>query len=170
MRNMSFALYSENLLDNTGWQILRVLQENARISFSELGRQVGLSAPAVAERVRKLEDAGVISGYHAAINPASVGYTVLAFIRIGSTGQNCSRCAEAIKDIQEVLECHRVTGSDSFFLKVIVPSINHLEALIDQLQPYGETTTTLVLSSAVTRRTIEHGPLAPASMLKLELQ
>lgn len=168
MRYMSFALYSENLLDNTGWQILRVLQENARISFSELGRQVGLSAPAVAERVRKLEDAGIISGYHAEINPASVGYTVLAFIRIGSTGQNCSRCAEAIKDIQEVLECHRVTGSDSFFLKVIVPSINHLEALIDQLQPYGETTTTLVLSSAVTRRTIEHGPLALSNMPALE--
>ncbi|MCL4505229.1 MAG: Lrp/AsnC family transcriptional regulator [Chloroflexi bacterium] len=156
---MSFALNTENLLDSTGWQILRVLQENARISFSELGRQVGLSAPAVAERVRKLEETGIISGYHAEINPASVGYSVLAFIRIGSTGQNSSRCAEAIRDIQEVLECHRVTGSDSFFLKVIVPSINHLEALIDQLQPYGETTTTLVLSSAVTRRTIEHGPL-----------
>ncbi len=157
---MSIALNIENLLDHTGWQILRMLQENARISFSELGRQIGLSSPAVAERVRKLEEAGIIAGYHAEINAASVGYPVLAIIRIGSTGVNCSRCAEAIKGLQEVLECHRVTGSDSYFLKVIVPSINHLEALIDQLQPYGETTTTLVLSSAVTRRTIEHGPVA----------
>lgn len=153
---MSFN--TENLLDHTGWQILRALQENARISFSELGRQVGLSAPAVAERVRKLEDAGVITGYHAEVDVAKVGYPILAIIRIGSTGANFGKCADAVKGMQEVLECHRITGSDSFYVKAMVPSILHLGALIDQLQPYGETTTTLVLSSAVTRRTVEHGP------------
>lgn len=152
---------SDNVLDEIGWHILRVLQENARISFSELGRLVGLSAPAVAERVRKLEDAGIIAGYHAEVNPVRVGYSVLAIIRIGATGINFSKCAEAVKRMHEVLECHRITGSDSFYVKVMVPSIQHLEALIDQLTPYGETTTMLVLSSAVKRRTIEHGPAEP---------
>ncbi len=144
------------LLDHTGWQILCLLQENARLPFSEIGRQVGLSAPAVAERVHRLEDAGVITGYHAEVDPVKVGYPILAIIRISSTGIAFNRCAEAARGIPEVLECHRVTGNDSFFLKVMVRSIVHLEALIDMLQPYGETTTTLVLSSAVTRRTIEH--------------
>jgi Lrp/AsnC family leucine-responsive transcriptional regulator len=153
------TLNSEILLDATGWQILRALQDNARISFTELGRQVGLSAPAVAERVRKLEDAGIITGYHAEVNAAKVGFPILAIIRIGSTGLAFNKCAEAVKDMPEVLECHRITGADCFYLKVMVQSILHLEGLIDQLQPYGETTTTLVLSSAVRWRTIEHGPI-----------
>ena len=151
---------TDSTLDNTGWRILRLLQENARQSFTDIGRLVGLSAPAVAERVHKLEDAGVITGYHAQVDPTMVGYPILAIIRIGSTGSSFSKCAEAVRVIPEVLECHRITGSDSFYVKVMVPSILHLQALIDQLQPYGETTTTLVLSSAVTRRTIEHGPVA----------
>ncbi len=146
------------LLDHTGWQILRLLQDDARLPYSEIGRQVGLSAPAVAERVRRLEDAGVITGYHAAVDPTRMGYPILAIIRISSTGGAFGRCAEVARGIPEVLECHRVTGNDSFYLKVMVRSIVHLESLIDQLQPYGETTTTLVLSSAVTRRTIGHAP------------
>jgi Lrp/AsnC family leucine-responsive transcriptional regulator len=154
--------------DATDWQLLKLLQDNARLSFSELGRQVGLSSPAVAERMRKLEEAGIITGYHAEIDVAKVGYSIVAIIRIGSTGSAFTRCAEAVKDMPEVLECYRVTGADSFYIKVMVPSILHLEALIDQLQPYGETTTTLVLSSTVTRRTVERGPSevttnAPAS-------
>jgi Lrp/AsnC family transcriptional regulator, leucine-responsive regulatory protein len=153
------TLQTDSALDNTGWQILRLLQENARLSFTEIGRQVGLSAPAVAERVRKLEEAGIISGYHALVNPVKVGYPILAIIRLGSMGSTFNKCAEVVREIPEVLECHRITGSDSFYVKVMVPSILHLQALIDQLQPYGETTTTLVLSSAVTRRTIEHGPV-----------
>jgi Lrp/AsnC family leucine-responsive transcriptional regulator len=147
------------LLDHTGWAILRLLQEDARLTFSELGRQVGLSAPAVAERVRKMEDAGVITGYHAEVNPAKVGYPILAIIRIGSNNAMFNRCAEAVRNMPEVLEGHRVTGNDSFYLKVMVRSITHLESIINTLQPYGETTTTLVLSSAVTRRTIEHAPV-----------
>lgn len=124
------------------------------MSLSEIGRQVGLSAPAVAERVRKLEEAAIITGYHAQVNPVKVGYPILAIIRIASMGVTFTRCAEAVREMPEVLECHRITGSDSLYLKVMVPSIQHLETLIDQLQPYGETTTTLVLSSAVTRRVI----------------
>lgn len=153
------TLQTDSALDNTGWQILRLLQENARLSFTEIGRQVGLSAPAVAERVRKLEEAGIISGYHAQVNPAKVGFPILAIIRLSSMGSTFNKCAEVVREIPEVLECHRITGSDSFYVKVMVPSILHLQALIDQLQPYGETTTTLVLSSAVTRRTIKHGPV-----------
>ncbi|MCL5996239.1 MAG: Lrp/AsnC family transcriptional regulator [Chloroflexi bacterium] len=152
------AFNSETLLDPTGWHILRILQENARASFSEIGRQVGLSAPAVAERVRRLEDAGVITGYHAEIDPVKIGLPILAIIRIASTGAAFTQCADAVKHMPEVLECHRITGNDSFSIKVRVASILHLETLIDQLQPYGGTTTTLVLSSAVTRRTIDHAP------------
>src|SRR5512135_1701093 len=114
---------SEDSLDPTDWNLLRLLQENARLTFSELGRQVGLTAPAVAERVRKMEDSGIIVGYHAEINPTRVGYPVLAIIRIGSTGSTFNKCAEAVRKMHDVLEAHRITGSDSFYLKVMVPSI-----------------------------------------------
>jgi Lrp/AsnC family leucine-responsive transcriptional regulator len=159
------AFNADSLLDATGWRILRILQENARVSFSEIGRQVGLSAPAVAERVRRLEEAGIIMGYHAEVDPAKVGLPILAIIRIGSTSASFARCAEAVKHMPEVLECHRITGSDSFYVQARAASIEHLERIIDTLQPYGETTTTLVLSSAVVRR-----PIAPPVLAADETQ
>ena len=148
------TLEIEKLLDETGWRILQALQENARLSFSELGLRVGLSSPAVAERVRKLEDAGIIKGYHAEVDTAKVGYPITAIMRMQTQGERCTRISAGVRDIPEVLECYRLTGSDSLVMKVMVSSVEHLEALIDRLSLHGQLTTSIVLSSVVSKRTI----------------
>ncbi len=149
------AFDSEKALDMTSWELLRALQTDARLSFSELGRRVDLSAPAVAERVRKLEEAGVIVGYHAQVCPEKIGYALTAFVRMESPSEKCAIVSAFVADLPEVLECHRITGSDSFILKVIVASVAHLEALLDRLLPYGQLTTSVVLSSPVKGRVVE---------------
>ncbi len=149
------ALDSQLTIDDITRKILRALQVDARTSYTELGKLVGLSAPAVAERVRRLEDAGVITGYHASIDPARIGLPICAIIRVITTGGNETRTADLLRTLPEVTECHRVMGSDCFVVKVVVSSIPHLEQLIDRLSPYGELITSVVLSSPVTRRVIE---------------
>ena len=149
------ALEIEKLLDTTGWEILHALQQNARLSYSELGQRVGLSSPAVAERIRRMEDAGIISGYHAEINLAKVGYPITAIIRMStSPGERCTRFTGFVENIPEVLTCYRVTGSDALIMKVMASSVEHLESLIDQLSAHGQLTTSIVLSTPVTRRVI----------------
>ncbi len=152
---------TDKLMDATGWQILQALQEDARVSFSELGRRVGLSAPAVAERVRRLEEAGVISGYHAQVNMERIGLPLSAFIRVSSTNERYIQISALARDLPEVLECHRITGEDCLIMKVVVSSVAHLEELINRLGPYGRTTTSVILSSPVTRRTLD-APCSPA--------
>ncbi len=139
----------EHLLDDIGWKILGELQQNARISFAELGRIVGLSTPAVTERVHKLEEAGIIVGYRAQIDPAKVGLPMLAFVNVKVGGENLARFMELAATHPEVLECHRVTGAESFLLKVAVSDVTHLEKLLDALMPYVGTTTSMVLSTAL---------------------
>ena len=138
-----------HLLDDIGWNIISELQENARIPFSELGRRVGLSTPAVIERVRQMEDAGIICGFHAEVDPAKLGFGVMAFIRVKVSGGKLRNFAEVVRFCPEALECHRVTGSESFIIKVAVTDINHLESVIDALMPYVATTTLMVLSTAL---------------------
>ncbi len=149
------ALENEKLLDDIGWHILAEMQTNARISFAELGRRVGLSIPAVTERVHRMEDAGIIGGYHADVNPEKVGFPITAFIRMSITGDVSAKIIALMDEMREVSECHRGTGGDSFILKVRVSSVAHLEHVIERLLPYGVTTTSIVLSSPVTRRSIE---------------
>lgn len=161
------TLENEKLLDETGWRILQALQENARLSFSELGLRVGLSSPAVAERVRKLEDTGIIKGYHAEIDTTKVGYPITAIIRSQAQGDRCSRISASVRDIPEVLECYRVTGSDCLIMRVIVSSVEHLEALIDRLSIHGPLTTSIVLSTPVSKRTVVPVP-DPAIQLSME--
>jgi Lrp/AsnC family leucine-responsive transcriptional regulator len=139
-------------LDKTGWHILEELQEDGRLSFAELGRRVGLTLPAVAERVRKMEDAGIISGFRAEIDPAKIGLPIMALIRISVAGDVFSRVAQAVISMPEVLECHRGTGADSFTLKVAVESVQHLERVIDKLTPFGTTSTSIVLSTLLKNR------------------
>ncbi len=139
-------------LDKTGWHILEELQNDGRVSFAELGRRVGLTLPAVAERVRKMEDAGIITGFRAEVNPAKIGLPIAAFIRISVVGDVFARLARAVVDMPEVLECHRGTGADSFTLKVAVESVQHLERLIDKLTPFGTTSTSIILSTLVKKR------------------
>jgi Lrp/AsnC family leucine-responsive transcriptional regulator len=145
----------EKLLDATGWELLRALQEDARLSFSELGRRVGLTPPAVAERVHRLEEAGIITGYHAQVNPEKVGFSLTAFIRLGSACEHWDQVSALAQALPEILECHRIIGDDCFIIKVAVSSVPHLDALIKRLAVYGRTTTSIVLSSPVCRRVIE---------------
>jgi Lrp/AsnC family transcriptional regulator, leucine-responsive regulatory protein len=149
------TLETEKLLDEINWELLQVLQEDARLSYSELGRRVGLSSPAVIERIRRLEEAGVITGYRAEVNLEKLGLPIIAFMRIVSAPGQCSKVGLTFGQFPEVLECHHVTGSDDFILKIAVASVAHLEELIDNI-PYHEVTTMIVLSSPVTRRSIQH--------------
>jgi Lrp/AsnC family transcriptional regulator, leucine-responsive regulatory protein len=141
-------------IDDIDRKVLNELQQDARISYAELGRRVGLTTPAVIERVRKLEDAGVIVGYRVEIDAAKVGLPIVAFIRMSISGVDYSHIVEVAEQSNEVLECHRGTGSDSFIMKVAVASVEHLQQIIDKLTPYGITTTAIVLSSPVKRRVI----------------
>ena len=142
-------------VDDIDRKVLTELQHDSRISYAELGRRVGLTTPAVIERVRKLEDAGVITGYRAEIDPAKVGLPITAFVRMSITGVDYSHIIEVAEQSEEVLECHRGTGGDSFIMKVAVSSVEHLQQIIDKLTPYGITTTAIVLSSPVKRRVIK---------------
>jgi len=143
------------MIDEIDRKILKEMQEDARISYAELGRRVGLTTPAVIERVHKLEDAHIITGYRAEIDTAKVGLPITAFVRMSITGVDYSHIIEVAQESNEVLECHRGTGGDSFIMKVAVSSVEHLQEVIDRLVPYGITTTTIVLSSPVKRRVIE---------------
>ncbi|MGE5113979.1 MAG: Lrp/AsnC family transcriptional regulator [Acidobacteriaceae bacterium] len=147
---------AEHLLDQIGWNILHELQENARIPFAELGRRVGLSTPAVAERVRNMEDAGIIRGYRAEVDPKACGYNIAAFIRVNVAGDKLQHFVELARTRPEVLECHRVTGAESFIVKMAVTDMDHLESAIDSLMPYVATTTSMILSSAIV-----WGPVRP---------
>jgi Lrp/AsnC family transcriptional regulator, leucine-responsive regulatory protein len=143
------------MIDEIDWKILKELQINARISFAELGRRVGLTTPAVIERVHKLEAAQIITGYTAEIDTAKVGLPITAFVRMSISGVDYSRIIEVAEQSSEILECHRGTGGDSFIMKVAVADVGHLQMLIDKLTPYGITTTSIVLSSPVKSRVIE---------------
>lgn len=141
-------------LDPIAWKILEALQHNARISFAELGRKIGLSTPATAERVHRLEEAGVITGYHASLNSSKLGVPIRILVRLTIPGgeQQISRTVAALKELSEISRCHRITGSESFIIEADVVSIRHLEALIDRLSALGATSTSTVLSSPVERR------------------
>lgn len=151
------ALDSHKLLDEVGWRLLLELQDDARLSYAELGRRVGLSLPAVAERVRRMEEAGLITGYHANINLPQVGFPLMAFVRIMTTSDRYPAITALAKKLPAVLECHHLTGTDSFIVKVVAASIPDLEGLITQLSAFGQTATSIVLSSPVTRRVVGPG-------------
>ncbi len=135
--------------------MLEELQNDARLSLAELGRRVGLTAPAVAERIQRLEQQSVIRGYHADVDPDAVGYPLTAVIRIRPAPRQLHKVAELARKTPEVVECNRITGEDCFLLKAHVRSVSHLEEVIDQLATYGQTTTSIVQSSPVPARGID---------------
>ncbi len=150
---MSHAIDSPPPLDETDWHLIEALQDDARQSFTALGYAVGLSRPAVAERVRRLEDLGVITGYRAVIDPARVGRGISAFVRLRTSGRSDTAAVSAIlTELPEVLECFRGTGDDCFIIKIAVTSIAHLDAVLEQLRDYGSSTTSIILSALVTNR------------------
>jgi len=146
--------YEPAELDRISWKIIEELQQDARLSWAELGRRVGLTTPAVAERVYRLEKLGVIRGFHADISLERLGLPILIFVRLSIAGPESTVRAFQLQVVKwmEVLECHRVTGSDSFMLKARVVSVEHLERFLDTLGHYGTTSTSTVLSSPVQQR------------------
>lgn len=141
-------------LDSIDWRILEELQRDARLSAAELGRRVHLSAPAVAARVCRLEDAGVVTGYRADLSLAALGLDVMAFVRVRAESAVHRALLAALADRREVLECHHVTGEDCFVVKVAAASLGHLEEVVSELARFGSTTTSIVFSTAIARRTL----------------
>ncbi len=131
------------------------------MTMAELGRRVNLSAPAVAERVQRLERDGVITGYHAAVDPKMLGFLVAAVVRVAPAAQQLDRIREIARVTPEVVECHRITGEDCFFLKIYLRSIDDLEPLLDAFAPYGRTTTSIIHSSPVDGRPLALAPQEP---------
>ena len=139
-------------IDPVNIRILEELQRDPRLTMSELGRRIGMSSPAVTERVRRLEETGVIRGYSLDLNPAALGLPIAAYVRIRPNPGQLPRIAELAQQIPEVVECHRVTGEDCFVLKVYIPAIDQLDRLLDSFLLYGSTTTTIIQSSPVPLR------------------
>ena len=146
------ALADDDLLDRTNLRLLAVLQSDARVSLAELGRRVGLSSPAVGERVRRLESAVVIRGYHADIDPLRLGYSLGVVIRIRPAPRQLAEIARLARETPEVIECNRVTGEDCYLITAYVRDTAHLETLIDEFAAHGQTTSSILQSSPVPRR------------------
>ncbi|WP_228431020.1 Lrp/AsnC family transcriptional regulator [Baekduia soli] len=144
-------------MDGTDIGLLRELQADARVSLAELGRRVGLSSPAVAERVRRLTDGGVIRGFHADIDPRALGLTLGVVIRVRPAPRQLHRVADLAQATPEVVECHRITGEDCFILRAHVTGVEHLEEVIDRFAPFGQTTTSVMQSSPVPLRGVHLG-------------
>ena len=139
-------------LDAVDRLILAELQAEARISNAELGRRVGLSAPAVSERVTRLELTGAITGYHAHVDPKALGYPIAAVVRIRPAAQQLRKIPQVARETPEVVACHRITGDDCFLLELHLRAIEDLEEILDRFVLFGQTTTSIVHSSPVARR------------------
>ena len=144
--------YRDGALDPTDLRILGALAADARISVAELARSVGLSAPSVSERVKRLEETGVIDGYSARIDPAALGLPIAAWLRIRPIPGQLPRVADLLRDLPDIVECDRVTGEDCFIARAHVASVEDLERLIDKIIPFATTNTSIIQSSPVPRR------------------
>ncbi|HSG79593.1 MAG TPA: Lrp/AsnC family transcriptional regulator [Acidimicrobiia bacterium] len=143
-------------LDDIDWAVLDELQADGRIGFRELGRRVGLSAPAVAARVHKLEDAGIISGYRAVVDELALGLDVRAFVRMNVVGhmEKHDTFLEVAKGIPEIVELNRVSGEQTYVLRVVVSSVGDLERVLHPLWEYGDTVTGVIMSAPIAGRPI----------------
>src|SRR5258708_803619 len=131
-------------LDQINVRLLAELSAEPRLTMSELGRRVGMSAPAVTERVRRLEEAGVIQGYRLEINPAALGLPLAAYVRIRPDPRQLPKVADLAQQLPEVVECHRITGEDCFILKVHFPALDQLHRILDRFLASGNTTTSTI--------------------------
>lgn len=151
------------VLDKIDLLLIEELQSNARTPFAELARRVHLSTPAVIDRVRRLEETDVVLGYRAEINPAALGLGVRAFVKITVAGDRIAAFATTAQSIPEILECHRVTGNESFLAQVAVRDMDHLERVLDALMPYVSTNTSIVLNSPVSSAAIAPHTAVPTA-------
>ena len=162
---MTFADTFSARLDPTDVAMIEVLQQDGRISVSELGRKVGLSQPAASERLKRLEERGVIAGYGARIDPAAVGLNMMAIIRLRTTHEFIRPCQKQFAAMPQVIEALRLTGEDCFLLKVIVPAPRDLESIVNSIAKYGSVTTSLVLSNEP-EKPIGRALLRPSSKVR----
>jgi Lrp/AsnC family transcriptional regulator, leucine-responsive regulatory protein len=144
----------EPLIDEINRRLLAELQEDARLTLAELGRRIGLSSPAVTERLQRLERSGVIRGYCADIDPAALGLSLTAVIRVRPAPGQLYNVAELAQETPEVVECTRVTGDDCYVMKAHLRDVGHLEEVIDRFVVLGQTTTSIAQSAPVPRRGI----------------
>jgi Lrp/AsnC family transcriptional regulator, leucine-responsive regulatory protein len=142
-----------SLLDEVNRRLLELLGEDPRRSAAELARRVGMSSPAVRERIARLEEAGVIRGYRLDVDPAALGLPVTAWVRVRPGPGQLTRIAELAARVPEVAECHRISGEDCFLLRVHVPTIEALETLLDRFLVHGQTTSSFVVATPVPPRT-----------------
>jgi Lrp/AsnC family leucine-responsive transcriptional regulator len=136
-------------LDDTNWKILKALQKNARQSNTEIAKIVGITSPAVAERIRKMEDLGVIQGYYTKVSHYETGHQLKAIITLRAFMGRLKPFLEIVKSFDEVVNCYRITGNENIIMEVVLNNQRHLEKFIDQLLTYGETRTHIVLSNVV---------------------
>ncbi len=140
------------LLDAINLRLLAELRDDPRLPMTALGRCVGMSSPAVTERVRRLEEAGVIQGYRLDVDPTALGFPLMAFIRVRPNPGQLPRVAELANAMPEVVECHRITGDDCFIMKIHLPAMDHLDRILDRFLLLGTTTTSIVQSTPVPLR------------------
>jgi Lrp/AsnC family leucine-responsive transcriptional regulator len=142
----------DSKIDNYDQKILALLQQDARISHAEIGRQIHLSQPSVSERIKRLESNGVIRGYHADVNPAVYGYQITSMIRLST--QQGRPYADLVANQPEIIDCYTVTGEDGAVMRVLATDVAHLQRLIDKLNRYGSTSTAIVLTTHVTGKVL----------------
>ena len=152
------AVANENqLLDEINRRLLHELQSDARVTMAERGRRINLSAPAVAERIQRLEQAGVITGYRAEVDPKAIGFPIAAVVRIRPTTRQLQKIPELAREMPEVVDCYRITGEDCFFVKLHLRSMDDLEEILDRFIVLGQTTTSIVHSTPVPLRGVTSG-------------
>lgn len=156
-RHSALTAPENDLLDPINRRLLAELEEDARVSVAELGRRINLSAPAVAERLQRLERGGVILGYRAQLDPRAIGFPIAAVVRVRPSQGQLPRIPEIARDTPEVVECRRITGEDCFVLELHLRSMDDLEAILDRFVLCGQTTTSIVHSSPVPRRALPLG-------------
>jgi Lrp/AsnC family transcriptional regulator, leucine-responsive regulatory protein len=157
MRTRVSSAYENGVLDKINCRLLEELQSDARLSMAELGRRVSLSAPAVGERVQRLEEAGVITGYRVEVDPRAIGFPIGVIVRVRPNARQLHKIPDVARAIPEVVECHRITGEDCFSIQLHLRSIDDLEEIIDQFLPYGRTTTSIMQSAPIPRRPLPLG-------------
>src|ERR1700722_15935180 len=145
---------SELVLDAKNVKLLRLLREDPRLGIAELARAIGMSAPAVRERLQRLEEAGIIRGYHIDIDPKALGYPIAAILRGRPMPGQLSKIAELAQQMPQIVECHRITGEDCFLMKLYLEDLDGLDAVLDRFLAYGQTTTSLIQSSPVPPRSL----------------
>src|SRR5882724_10114925 len=143
---------SELVRDARNVKLLRLLREDPRLGLAELARRIGMSAPAVRERIQRLEEAGVIAGFQVGLDPKALGYPICTYVRVRPMPGKLSKIAELARRMPQVVECHRITGEDCFIMKIFLEDLDGLDRILDRFLAYGQTTTALVQSTPVAPR------------------